>query len=454
MTAVNQAVKVAALAAVPLSLLATYTLLAALHARLPLEPPLDRLPSPNLSARSGDSDVRLTWSVPSDQLRFIERWEYEQFRAGTVPGRSSTESNAMGHLVTGLTNGVTYSFRVRAIPRTDSGKVAVWSNTVSATPMQEGGDVLERMERHQHGMERHQWSMAQQQEAMAREQGRIADSASVAAAFVAENGEMFGKLADLGVDALERLAVHSESPDSGCTDCPDSNAAQSIHNIHHTTFAVRFAPPWFNADQRSLFTSYVVFPEEAKFEDWISGDPSKMCERDDPPASICPDTTFYKQAMEPFLKGLSQCATTEKVQLRVVGFASSTGLKESLENESEKELLKERYDRRIAEAELCRDKTKENERDNPSAAFNLLIANERADRVAGMLEGLVPREMKSAFAIKDVPWCSHAAMVAKRGPKDGGDPAIGLMNRRAEVHLAALPGCLNIDPDNRIDFTD
>ena len=62
--------------------------------------------------------------------------------------------------------------------------------------------------------------------------------------------------------------------------------------------------------------------------------------------------------------------------------------------------------------------------------------------------------MKSAFAIKEIPWCSHAAMVDKRGPNDGGDPAIGLMNRRAEVHLAALSGCLNIDPGNRIDFTD
>ena len=358
----------------------------------------------------------------------------------------------MGHLVTGLTNGVTYSFRVRAIPRTGSGKIAVWSNTVSATPMQEGGDVLERMERHQHGMERHQWSMTQQQEAMAREQGRIADSASVAAAFVAENGEAFGKLATLGVDALERLAAPPESPDSGCTDCPGNNAAQTIHNIHHTTFALRFAPPWFNADQRSLFTSYVVFPEEAKFEDWISGDPSNMCERDDPPASICPDATFYKEAMEPFLKGLSQCATTEKVQLRVVGFASSTGLKNP--SKEDKVELERRYHSHIAaEAKNCQGDGLEDEM-NDSIMFNLLIANERADRVAGMLEDLVPNEMKSAFAIKDIPWCSHAAMEQKRGPKDGGDSAIGLMNRRAEVHLAALPGCLNIDPGNRIDFTD
>ena len=63
--------------------------------------------------------------------------------------------------------------------------------------------------------------------------------------------------ADL-VNALKSIqtAAHGGS----CTDCPGN----STHNIHHTTFAFRFAPPWFNADQRSLFTSYVVFPEEAK----------------------------------------------------------------------------------------------------------------------------------------------------------------------------------------------
>ena len=54
---------------------------------------------------------------------------------------------------------------------------------------------------------------------------------------------------------------------------------------------------------------------------------------------------------------------------------------------------------------------------------------------AAMLEDLVPREMKSAFAIKDIPWCSHAAMVSEQGTNDGRDPAKGLMNRRAEVCL-------------------
>lgn len=82
--------------------------------------------------------------------------------------------------------------------------------------------------------------------------------------------------------------------------------------------------------------------------------------------------------MGPFLKGLSQCATTEKVQLHLVGFASATRLNEPLEDESAAELLESRYDSHIdAEAKLCRGKRVEKERNNPSDMFNLLIANER-----------------------------------------------------------------------------
>ena len=321
----------ATLAAVPLTLWATYELLVnfgdSLFGKKESTSPLS---PPNLKASVGDGDARLTWSVPSDQLRLVEQWEYEQSdsRAETEPDKHSTGSSATSHLVPGLTNGETYSFRVRAILKPGTGKVANWSNTVSATPMQVG-DVLDRMERHQHGMERHQWSMARQQEEMAREQARIADSTSAVATFVAENGEAFRQRVDRGVDALEKLAA---SLAGRCTDCPGNNAAPSTHNIHHTTFTFRFAPPWFDADDRSLFTSYVVYPEEAKFEDWIDGDPTESCSRVPAPASVCPDTTFYEKTMGPFLKGLSQCATTEKVQLHLVGFASTTRLNEPLED--------------------------------------------------------------------------------------------------------------------------
>ena len=370
-----------------------------------------RLAPPTLATLAGDGDARLTWSVPSDQLRLVEQWEYEQSdsRAGTAP-KHSTGSSATSYLVSGLTNGATYSFRVRAILKPGTGKVANWSNTVSATPMQMG-NVLERMERHQ-------WSMAQQQGEMARQQGRIADSASLMAAFMEEDRTAFRGLASHGVAALERLAESSESTGNGCTDCPGN------HDIHHTTFAFRFAPPWFDADHRSLFKSYVVFPEEAKFEDWISGERGEICKGKEAPASVCPETAFYKKTMGPFLEGVSHCATTDKVELHMVGFASSTGLNEPLEDESEKGLLEERYDSRItAEATLCQGKRMGDERGDPSKMFNLLIANERAVNAAAMLREIVEKMPKDAFTIKAIPWCSHAAMIKERASKTAETPS-------------------------------
>ena len=431
----------AVVATVPLSLCVTYESLAAVQRFLglgeppslpPPPPPPDPLSPPNLNARAGDGDVRLVWSVPSDLLPLVEQWEFEQSKSGTIDGTHSTGSNATSYLVADLTNGVAYSHRVRAILK--DGSFGSWSNTASATPMQVG-DVLDRMERHQHEMERHQWSMARQQKEMARQQGRIADKASAVAAFMAEDGNAFRQIVNRGVDALEKLAVSWAR--GRCTDCAGNNAAPNTHNIHHTTFAFRFAPPWFDADHRSLFTSYVVFPEEAKFKDWTSGERSEVCKGKALPASVCPETTFYKKTMGPFLEGVSHCATTEKVQLHTVGFASSTILNESLKEREEE--LEEHYHNHVeAEAERCRGKRVENETDH-SNMFNLLIANERAANTADMLQKIVPT--KDAFTIEEIPWCSYAAMAKERDFDDGQDPIKGLMNRRVEVRLAVLPNC-------------
>ena len=89
-----------------------------------------------------------------------------------------------------------------------------------------------------------------------------------------------------------------------------------------------------------------------------------------------------------------------------------------MEHESAADLLESRYDSHIdAGAELCRDERVESEGAIPSKMFNLLIANEWAVNAAAMLENLLPTEPKNTFAIKVIPWCSHAAMAAERGAK-------------------------------------
>ena len=208
--------------------------------------------------------------------------------------------------------------------------------------------------------------------------------------------------------------------------------------INHATFAFRFAPPWFNSDQRSLFTSYIVFSEEAKLEEWLDDDAQEGCPRDDErvTSSVCPDTTFYGKTMGSFLEGLSQCATTgKKVELYTVGFASSTGLNDIKEDGERARALKDRYDQFVS-AQGCGEEAQAHD---SSDRFNLLIANERAVNAADMLRKLVPEGAERDFDIEARFWCSYADMAAERSWDDGGDTAMGLMNRRAEVHVVQCP---------------
>ena len=245
-------------------------------------------------------------------------------------------------------------------------------------------------------------------------------------------------------EALKEHRTDGESGTTARTDCADCGTAKATTEIHHATFAFRFAPPWFNSDQRSLFTSYVVFPEEAKLDEWLDDEVHEGCPRKDGrvPSSLCPDRAFYGRTMGSFLNGLLQCATEDKkVELYTVGFASSTGLNNIEENGTEATVLKERYEHlRAAQKEGC--VGKKAQAHDSSDRFNLLIANERAVNAAAMLRELVPKRAegeKERFDIKPRFWCSYASMDEERSWNGRGDTTIGLMNRRAEVHVASCP---------------
>lgn len=203
--------------AVPTSLWWTYRIVGGYYKHVfpaKAQPVAD--PPPDLSASAGDRDVRLTWTTSSEELLLVEQWEFQQFVFG---GEATEETHGTGsketsYLVAGLTNGVTYHFRVRSVLK--DGKFGSWSNTASATPKQEG-DVLERIERHVRTVERRQWRMARQQEQLAlyqdaivQQQMSVAESTSAIADVMARNGETVRELAGRGIGALETFAASSE----------------------------------------------------------------------------------------------------------------------------------------------------------------------------------------------------------------------------------------------------
>ena len=90
-----------------------------------------------LTAEPGDGQVRLQWTAPiSDGGNTITGYEYQQKTSSTPFGSginiSGSNANTTEHMVTGLTNGTNYTFRVRAKNPMGEG---LPSNEASATPV-------------------------------------------------------------------------------------------------------------------------------------------------------------------------------------------------------------------------------------------------------------------------------------------------------------------------------
>ena len=104
--------------------------------------PAGALPAPtNLTATAGNQEVELSWTMSSGAWDdYIVYYDYQMKEATASDwGDDWTESSNIGgtglsttHVVTGLTNGVTYDFRVRARGFTGPG---LESNKASATPV-------------------------------------------------------------------------------------------------------------------------------------------------------------------------------------------------------------------------------------------------------------------------------------------------------------------------------
>jgi len=287
----------------------------------------------------------------------------------------------------------------------------------------------------------------------------------------------------------------------GIKDIKNIMRAKTGHS--HIHFYFENNRPWFAESKQALFTSMVVFPKEAQVEEYVCDGncyascsleckvesiegPARSCLRNDGTcveeckvnaAAVCPDKAFYKNMFVPFLRELARCGNADnQVVLQTVGFASSSEPK-ILKPEVREALRKKLQEmdlncvREDGEKSCCRLKgscgaggTACNLDDTESdsllpRAFNLHMAELRARNVKNMLKEIIEKE-ELGQVIKGTtePWCSYQEMCKQRGFTDTAgcgkesryDTELGLMNRRVEVRVVALPGCLNLSPENRV----
>ena len=90
--------------------------------------------STDLAAASGDQSVTLTASISDNGGSAVTGWEVEQDGSGTWTSLTDTDADAneLSGTVTGLTNGTSYAFKVRAVNAIGSGAE---SNEATATPL-------------------------------------------------------------------------------------------------------------------------------------------------------------------------------------------------------------------------------------------------------------------------------------------------------------------------------
>ena len=145
------------------------------------EVPCEPIVLQNLKGSAGDGQATLTWGAPADSLLRVKSWWYEQSQ-GNTRTTHGTGATSTSHVVLGLTNGVAYFFRVRAILESDL--KGCWSNAVGVTPTQPA-NVMEAIEKHQREI--------------------VANTSTIAAEAVA-GGVLAKELGARGVGALEALA--------------------------------------------------------------------------------------------------------------------------------------------------------------------------------------------------------------------------------------------------------
>ena len=93
-------------------------------------------PAPTLVAASGDGRVDLSWAIPSAWSAFSLRWDVQRKLSSASSWTQVAQVTSPSYRASGLNNGTSYDFRVRAIDPAGAPVTpdSPWSGTVSATP--------------------------------------------------------------------------------------------------------------------------------------------------------------------------------------------------------------------------------------------------------------------------------------------------------------------------------
>ncbi len=227
--------------------------------------------------------------------------------------------------------------------------------------------------------------------------------------------------------------------------------------------------PLVNKDDKppSVITA-VSFPYEARANDWVNGKYGKDClysqasQNDPGSCAVKPDKELAKAGFRALLKWLSAYESSEqKVELKIVGFSSSSGLL-SLKDDKD---FREKVENKVKEGgkeggkESCYERTNSNQvngYDNLrlSNAFNLCMAELRAWNVAKMLKEIIVSDKTipaDRINVISHEWGSYSEMCQHRRfcdtKKEGGtecyDTDLGLENRRTDVWFKKIIECTN-----------
>ena len=279
-----------------------------------------------------------------------------------------------------------------------------------------------------------------------------------------------GVLIYLFIAVLAGVAADSGN---GTGSKPDKKAEMentgTVHNDIYLTFENTIPPvvnhPDKKNDKASVFTAWVLFPDEAKLYDWLDDKYAQDCHHSQdsqsaPNSGSCavqPDKHFYKPIFRSILKWLSDEGSPEdKTRVEIVGFGSSSGVLSALKTAGD-DVIKA-----VKEEKICYERTNNNGNENQrlSNTFNLCMAESRARNVEAMLHEIINDDEEiRADRIELVrrEWKTYSEMCRQRGFSDTReegdtrcyDTGLGLVNRRVELRVTNLPKSINYSQSDR-----